>query len=103
MPGIPRGQQLTASACYHVMNRGHNRETVFDNDWAFFLKLLARYRDRFDLRLCWARIRARTTFGDPATKKSLAGWFVALVPHRRHERLEVRPGPQGVQVRIRCD
>jgi putative transposase len=35
------------------MNRGHNRETVFsdDEDRNYFLDLLARYRERFDLRL----------------------------------------------------
>jgi putative transposase len=35
------------------MNRGHNRETVFadDQDRVYFLKLLARYRDRYAARL----------------------------------------------------
>lgn len=51
MPRVPRCQQHTGSACYHVMNRGHNREVVFhdDEDRVFFLHLLARYRNRFDL------------------------------------------------------
>jgi len=53
MPRLPRRCQWTESACYHVMDRGHNRETVFadDDDRAHFLKLLARYRERFELRL----------------------------------------------------
>jgi REP element-mobilizing transposase RayT len=35
------------------MNHGHNRETVFadDEDRLYFLDLLARYRERFELRL----------------------------------------------------
>src|SRR5690242_9653075 len=53
MPRTPRRWQWTEAACYHVMDRGHNRETIFadDEDRRHFLKLLARYRDRFDLRL----------------------------------------------------
>lgn len=53
MPRAPRRQQWTDAACYHVLNRGHNRETVFgdDDDRRYFLGLLARYRDRFALRL----------------------------------------------------
>ncbi len=52
-PRAARRWQWTEAACYHVLNRGHARETVFhdDEDRAHFLKLLARYRDRFDLRL----------------------------------------------------
>src|SRR6476646_6210342 len=53
MPRTPRRWQWTEAACYHVMDRGHNRETVFadDEDRRHFLELLARYRDRFGLRL----------------------------------------------------
>jgi putative transposase len=53
MPRLPRRWQWTEAACYHVMDRGHNRETVFaaDADRAHFLKPVARYRDRFALRL----------------------------------------------------
>ena len=53
MPRAPRRQQWADAACYHVMNRGHNRETVFadDEDRAYFLGLLARYRERFGFRL----------------------------------------------------
>src|SRR5205809_4548627 len=53
MPRAPRRQQWADAACYHVMNRGHNRETVFadDEDRRYFLGLLARYRERFSLRL----------------------------------------------------
>ena len=40
----PRKQQWTEEACYHVMNRGHNRERIFgdDDDRRHFLGLLAR-------------------------------------------------------------
>jgi hypothetical protein len=32
MPRIPRRRQWTDPACYHLMDRGHNRETVFHDD-----------------------------------------------------------------------
>jgi putative transposase len=53
MPRTPRSRQWTDAACYHVMNRGHNRETVFgdDADRAYFLGLVARYKARFPMRL----------------------------------------------------
>jgi REP-associated tyrosine transposase len=53
MPRLPRRWQWTDAACYHLIDRGHNRETVFadDEDRAHFLRLLARYRDRFGFRL----------------------------------------------------
>jgi putative transposase len=53
MPRTPRRRQWTEAACYHVMNRGHNRETVFADadDCRHFLQLLSRYRERFGLRL----------------------------------------------------
>lgn len=49
----PRRALWTDVACYHVFNRGHNRETVFhdDEDRRFFLGLLRKYRERFDARL----------------------------------------------------
>jgi hypothetical protein len=41
MPRLARQWQWTNAACYHVLNRGHNRETVFadDADRLLFLKL----------------------------------------------------------------
>jgi putative transposase len=53
MPRTARKRLWTEQACYHVLNRGHNRETVFadDADRRFFLSLLARYRQRFSARL----------------------------------------------------
>ena len=41
------------AACYHVMNRGQNRRTLFadEGDLASFVGLLARYGRRFDVRL----------------------------------------------------
>ena len=32
MPRTPRKRQWTDEACYHVMNRGHNRERIFGDD-----------------------------------------------------------------------
>ena len=53
MPRVARRFRWTDAACYHVLNRGYARETVFhdDEDRAYFLSLLARYADRFGLRL----------------------------------------------------
>jgi putative transposase len=53
MPRLARHYLWTRAACYHVLNRGHARETIFhdDDDRRHFLVLLARYRDRFGLRL----------------------------------------------------
>jgi putative transposase len=53
MPRTPRHHLWTDAACYHVLNRGHARETIFhdDQDRSHFLHLLGRYRSRFDLRI----------------------------------------------------
>jgi len=53
MPRSARRNVWTTAACYHVLNRGHARETIFhdDDDRRRFLELLARYRDRFAFRL----------------------------------------------------
>jgi putative transposase len=53
MTRIPRRQQWAEAACYHLMDRGHNRETVFqdDLDRQHFLDLVARYRQRFGFQL----------------------------------------------------
>jgi putative transposase len=53
MPRAARKKLWTEAACYHVINRGHARETIFhdDEDRTTFLGLLGRYRERFALRL----------------------------------------------------
>jgi putative transposase len=53
MTRVARRLQRAAGVYFHVMNRGHNREVVFrtDEDGAYFLDLLARYRERFAIRL----------------------------------------------------
>ncbi len=57
MPRSPRNRQWTEAACYHVMNRGHNPETLFaqEQDFAYFLqrnpRFIARYQKRLPLRL----------------------------------------------------
>ncbi len=53
MPRVPRYLQWSEEACFHLMNRGHNREPVFahDEDRRAFIDLVARYRDRFGFRL----------------------------------------------------
>jgi hypothetical protein len=39
MPRTPRRCQWTEEACYHLMDRGHNRELKIEN-WGQFSKLL---------------------------------------------------------------
>jgi len=53
VPRAPRHLQWSEEACFHLMNRGHNRETVFadDDDRRAFVELVARYRDRVGFRL----------------------------------------------------
>ena len=52
MPRAARRRLWNDAACYHALNRGHARETAFhEEDRAHFRTLLARYRDRFELRL----------------------------------------------------
>jgi putative transposase len=53
MARLPRSVLWTNAACYHVLNRGHARETPFhdDADRLYFLQLLGRYRDRSHLLL----------------------------------------------------
>ena len=53
MPRVPRRLQLSDAVCFHIINRGHNRETIFtdDVDRFEFLRLLARYWDRFGFAL----------------------------------------------------
>jgi putative transposase len=53
MPRVPRRYQWASEACFHLMDRGHNREEVFtdDEDRAAFLGLVERYRTRFRFRL----------------------------------------------------
>jgi REP element-mobilizing transposase RayT len=49
MARTPRKFQQAPSACYHLMNRGHNREAVFadTDDRRYFLNLILRYQKRF--------------------------------------------------------
>jgi hypothetical protein len=49
MPRLPRSLQWAREACYHLMDRGHDRQPIFadDTDRRAFLDLVARYRDRF--------------------------------------------------------
>ena len=53
MARLPRNTGWANAGCYHVLNRGHARETLFhdDTDRRSFLQLLGRSRDRFSLRL----------------------------------------------------
>ena len=53
MSRVPCKRRLGQSACYHVIDRGHNREAVFKDaeDCGSFLRLLGRYAKRFSWRL----------------------------------------------------
>jgi putative transposase len=50
---MPRRAQLGDAVCFHVINRGHDREVIFHDgvDHQAFLALLRRYRARFGFRL----------------------------------------------------
>ena len=51
---MPRPRRASAAnTCYHVLNRGNGRNTVFhkDADYAAFLKLLKQASDRIPMRL----------------------------------------------------
>jgi putative transposase len=52
MTRVARRCQWTTGACYHVFNRGHNRDILFPDDQSrfIFLDLLQRYQQRFGLR-----------------------------------------------------
>ena len=51
-PGDRVSSNALRAATTTLMNRGHNREVVFqtDDDHLYFLGLLARYRERFAVR-----------------------------------------------------
>jgi REP element-mobilizing transposase RayT len=53
MPRLPRRLQWAREACYHLMDRGHDRQPIFsdDQDCRAFLALVRRYPDRFGFRL----------------------------------------------------
>ncbi|MFC1590778.1 transposase, partial [Candidatus Omnitrophota bacterium] len=54
---MPRGSRLILdSACYHVTSRGNEGNITFkkEDDYERYLKLLIRYKHRFDFKLyCW--------------------------------------------------
>jgi putative transposase len=91
MPRAARRRLWTEAACYHVLNRGHARETIFhdDDDRAHFLHLLARYRDRFGFRLyhyCLMNNHFHLLFQLPEARdlsRLLAGLLVAYWHHYR--------------------
>jgi len=53
MPRTPRSSRHAPDACFHVLNRGHARETLFHDpdDFAYFLQLLDRYAESAPFRL----------------------------------------------------
>jgi putative transposase len=94
MPRIPRSLQWSEEACFHLINRGHNRETIFadDADRRAFLELVARYRERFGFRLFHYCLMTNhfhllVQLRDPReVSKLMAGILRAYVHHchRRH-------------------
>ncbi len=94
MTRVARRQQWTEAACYHVMNRGHNRETIFsdDEDRRQFLGLLARYQERFDWRLYHYCLMSNhfhllLQLADPAQLSSVVAGLLRSYVHyynRRH-------------------
>jgi putative transposase len=54
MAGMPRTARASqGGSCYHVLNRGNGRQTVFhkDGDYAAFVKLLRDAAERVPMRL----------------------------------------------------
>ena len=93
MTRIPRRRQHAPAACYHVLNRGHNRDALFadDEDRAYFLALLARYRDRFGLRLYHYCLMGNhfhllLQLGDPGRLSALMAGLLRAYVHHCHRR-----------------
>ncbi len=79
MPRTPRKQQWTDEACYHVMNRGHNRERIFgdDDDRRQFLRLLVRYQERYAGAQCQTLfLVSRPRRGSEGLSVRLCFWFL---------------------------
>src|SRR5438132_3475559 len=84
MARTPRQYQHGPAACYHVMNRGHNRKTVFADaeDCRYLLDLLDRYRHRFSFQFYHYCLLATTSIcccsrsrlgGQPCQEELLGG------------------------------
>jgi putative transposase len=94
MPRLPRCLQWSEEACFHLMNRGHNRKATFaaDEDRQAFVNLVTRYRDRFGFRLFHYCLMTNhfhllVSLRDPREVSMLmAGLLQAYVHHchRRH-------------------
>ncbi len=87
MPRTPRKQQWTDEACYHVMNRGHNRERIFgdDDDRRQFLRLLVRYQERY------AGAQCQTSQGLSARRGSVSDFVFGFSADPGHDLLEINP------------
>jgi putative transposase len=90
----PRWLQLGEDAGYHIMSRGHNRETLFadDQDFEHFLALLARYRKSHGYRLYHYSLMTNhfhllLQLHDPRRLSSLmAGLLIAYVRYANRRR-----------------
>jgi putative transposase len=89
----PRRNHWTEEACYHVLNRGHNRQAVFDDDEdrRAFLGLLRRYRDRFGFRLYHYCLMSSPVhwvlqLPDPRCLSAFAAGFLRVYGHHVHRR-----------------
>jgi putative transposase len=91
MSRVPRRFQWAEEACFHLIDRGPNREPVFldDEDRRAFLGLVARYKRRFGFRLyhyCLMtnHIHLLVRLDEPAQVSPLmAGLLRAYAHHRR--------------------
>jgi putative transposase len=93
MPRRPRRWQWTDEACYHLINRGPNRETLFgdETDRLAFLGLLRRYRQRFCFRLYHYCLMANhfhllRQLPDPARLSPLMAGLLRAYVHYFHRR-----------------
>jgi REP-associated tyrosine transposase len=89
MPRLPRREQHAEGLCYHVFSRGHNRQTVFqdDDDRRAFLACLGRVKQRFDFRLYHYCLMSNhyhlvlRTGDAPQLSRLMAGLLRAYVHH----------------------
>lgn len=95
MPRLPRRSKWTEAACYHVFNRGHNRQAVFadDEDRSYFRMLLQRYRVRFGLRLyhyCLMNnhFHLLVQLDDPRLLSRLMAGLLVAYGHHYHRRYD---------------
>jgi putative transposase len=93
MPRLPRRLQWAREACYHLIDRGHDRAPIFtdDEDRRAFLDLIARYADRFGFRLyhyglMTNHVHLLVHLRDPRQLSMLMAGLLRVYVHHCHRR-----------------